>query len=136
MNRTPLTPRDVDVTQPLPKEVFSALPKEAQTILIENEYPGDESSRLDSAMQEKSNTLRTKLAELQSAHTKKGELDEAAAIRDWVRANLKAGPGNLAPVEVGEPPRKDITRSVRAMNACRVFGPKTSLSVACGRVAH
>ena len=102
------TQRDVDFTQPLPKEVIAALPREAQLILIENEYPGDEVTRLESAMQEKSSTLRAKLAELQSTHTKKGELDEAVAIRDWVRAHLKADSENSAPAEVGEPPRKDI----------------------------
>ncbi len=104
------TPREVDVTQ-IPKEMLAALPKEAQAILLENEFPGDEIIRLDTLIQEKSIALRMKLAELQSAHTKKGELDEAAAIRDWMQANLKMNPPNNSLVdaaEVGEPQQKDI----------------------------
>jgi hypothetical protein len=112
---------DVDFAQPLTQEQFAALPKEAQGVLLENEYPGNESAFVENSLAKKIAQLREDLLEIKQELTKEGKLDEAVAVRNWVAANLKSGPPSQPLAEeIEKPILPDITAAATGLRSVQV----------------
>lgn len=91
-------------TTPVPVEQFQKLPKEAQKLLLARESPGAVKNRLEKDGSAKLAALLKSLMELQTALTKNDKLDEAVAVRDWIRRNT--------PVGQLPPPRKKVPAEI------------------------
>lgn len=108
--------KESDSTAPVPSEQFQKLPREAQKLLLARESPGSAKSRLEKEGAVKLAALLKSLSEQQAKFTKDEKLDEAVAIRDWIRRNAPGGqlpqPRKKVSIEVMEITRgaKDLTQ--------------------------
>jgi hypothetical protein len=130
--------RDVNFAEPVSQEQFAALPKEAQTVLLENEYFGGEKDFVESALRDQFAELHQKLVELKSKYTREGKLDEAVAIRTWLVANLEARiRSESRSAEILKPVVPDIAAGAKDVNAIQAnYGAAVQASTTYLEQAH
>ena len=85
-----------DATSALNNVKIEELPPGAQEIVLEHASPGSIESQLPVRLAKESQELRNKLTAIQSSFAEKDKLDEALAVRNWIRTNLDSAGGIAA----------------------------------------